>query len=286
MDADLRTLEELIVALRPRLHRYCARMVGSAFEGEDVVQDALASAVAAWSAQIERPENWLFRIAHNAALDALRRRRRLARFEADADPASIADPGEGAEARVSAQASLAALQALTPIERSCVVLCDVLGYAGDETAAILSVSIASVKAALHRGRAHLRQPPPAAEPIAPVAPEDRQRMRAYADRFNARDFDALRALLAEDVRLDLVNRVKLSGKPDVSIYFTRYAEAGDYRVSLAEAEGMPVLIVDTPFDGERVRYAVRMDWADGKIAAIRDFRYAPYILESLEIVSR
>jgi len=215
----------------------------------------------------------------------LRRRRRLARFEADADTASVADPGEGADARVSAQASLAALQALTPIERSCVVLCDVLGYAADETASILSVSIASVKAALHRGRARLRQPPPATEPIAPVTPENRQRMRAYADRFNARDFDALRALLAEDVRLDLVNRVKLSGKSDVSIYFTRYAEAGDYRVSLAEAEGLPVLIVDTPVDGGRVRYAVRLDWTAGKIAAIRDFRYAPYILESLEIVS-
>jgi RNA polymerase sigma-70 factor (ECF subfamily) len=282
MDTDLRALEELIATLRPRLHRYCARMVGSAFEGEDVVQEALASAVAAWSAQIERPENWLFRVAHNAALDALRRRRRLAQFEADADLASLADPGESADARVSAEASLAALQALTPIERSCVVLADVLGYAADETAEILSVSVASVKAALHRGRARLRQAPPVAAPPAAIAPEDRQRMRDYADRFNARDFDALRALLAEDVRLDLVNRVKLSGKPDVSIYFARYAEAGDYRVSLAEAEGMPVLLVDTPAEGGRVHYAVRMDWKDGKIAAIRDFRYAPYILESLE----
>jgi len=282
MDADLRALEDLIAQLRPRLHRYCARMVGSAFDGEDVVQDALANAVAAWSTEIERPENWLFRVAHNAALDALRRRRRLSQFEAEADASSVADAGEGADARVSAEASLAALQALTPVERSCVVLCDVLGYAADETAGILSVSIASVKAALHRGRQRLRELPPDAPPAA-VAAEDRRRMRDYADKFNARDFDALRALLAEDVRLDLANRVKLAGKKDVSVYFTRYAELDDYRVSLAQSEGWPVLVVEAQTAQGRVRYAVRLDWKDGHIAVIRDFRYAPYIMDSLAV---
>ncbi|HEY8950391.1 MAG TPA: sigma-70 family RNA polymerase sigma factor [Rhizomicrobium sp.] len=282
MDADLRALEELIAELRPRLHRYCARMVGSAFEGEDVVQEALANAVAAWSEEIERPENWLFRVAHNAALDALRRRRRLSQFEAEGDVATIADPGEGADARVAAEASLAALQALTPIERSCVVLGDVLGYAADETASILSVTVASVKAALHRGRVRVREMPPGAPPVA-IAPEERQRMRDYADKFNARDFDTLRALLAEDVRLDLANRVKLAGKKDVSVYFTRYAERDDYRVSLAQAEGWPVLVVEAQTAQGLVRYAVRLDWKDGHIAVIRDFRYAPYIMDSLAV---
>src|SRR5258708_15881110 len=71
--------------LRPGLHRYCARMVGSAFDGEDVVQDALAKAAEAWPGPgaIGAPRAWLFRIAHNAALDALRRRRRLAAGSAE-----------------------------------------------------------------------------------------------------------------------------------------------------------------------------------------------------------
>ena len=62
--------------MRPRLHRYCARMVGSAFEGEDVVQEALVHALQAWpmAGDIRQPQAWLMRIAHNAALDALRRR--------------------------------------------------------------------------------------------------------------------------------------------------------------------------------------------------------------------
>ena len=71
-------LPDLLAAMRPRLHAYCARMVGSAFDGEDVVQDAMAKAASAWpgAGGIERPESWLFRIAHNTALDFLRRRDR------------------------------------------------------------------------------------------------------------------------------------------------------------------------------------------------------------------
>ncbi len=282
MDADLTALNGLIAELRPRLHRYCTRMVGSAFDGEDVVQDALANAAAAWNDTIESPESWLFRIAHNAALDALRRRKRLSAFETDAELDAFADPGTESDSRVAVEATIAALQVLTPVERACVVLADVLGYANEEAAQILSISVASVKAALHRGRARLRDLPSTPEPASSIAPEDRQRLRAYADKFNARDFDALRALLAEDVHLDLVNRRKLSGKPDVSVYFTRYAEIADYRVSLAQAEGVPVLLVDAVSEEGRVRYVVRMDWRDGMIAAIRDFRYAPYIMDSLE----
>jgi RNA polymerase sigma-70 factor (ECF subfamily) len=281
MDGDLTALNGLIAELRPRLHRYCARMVGSAFDGEDVVQDALANAASAWNANIENPESWLFRVAHNAALDTLRRRKRLSAFEADAELDAFADPGAESDSRVAVEASLSALQALTPVERACVVLADVLGYANEEAADILSISVASVKAALHRGRARLRDLPATPPPASSVSSEDRDRLRAYADKFNARDFDALRALLAEDVRLDLVNRRKLAGKPDVSVYFTRYAEIGDFNVSLALAEGMPVLLVDALGEEGRIRYVVRLNWRDGKIAAIRDFRYASYVMDSL-----
>ena len=68
-------LGRLMAALRPSLHRYCARMVGSAFDGEDVVQEAFARATEAFAAAgpIEQPDRWLFRIAHNAGrIDAER----------------------------------------------------------------------------------------------------------------------------------------------------------------------------------------------------------------------
>jgi RNA polymerase sigma-70 factor, ECF subfamily len=72
-------IERLLVAMRPKLHRYCARMVGSVIDGEDVLQDALIKAVEAHpsAGPIGNPEGWLFKIAHNTALDFLRRKRRL-----------------------------------------------------------------------------------------------------------------------------------------------------------------------------------------------------------------
>src|SRR4029450_5385570 len=66
---------ELVSEVRPELHRYCARMTGSIFDGEDVVQDPLAKAYFALSQMEEPPplRPWLFRIAHNTAMDFLRR---------------------------------------------------------------------------------------------------------------------------------------------------------------------------------------------------------------------
>src|ERR1700722_3394490 len=70
--------EQLVGEIRPKLHRYCARMTGSAVDGEDIVQDALMKAFAALPSVgvIDNPAGWLFRIAHNTALDFLRRRLR------------------------------------------------------------------------------------------------------------------------------------------------------------------------------------------------------------------
>ena len=145
-------LTELMARMRPRLHRYCARMVGSAFDGEDVVQDALARAAVAYGDGVEHPERWLMRIAHNAALDALRRRRRATLRHAEADMGTIADQSAAADARVAAEASLAAFLALPPLQRGTVILGDVLGHPLAEMTEILGVTDAAAKAALRRGR--------------------------------------------------------------------------------------------------------------------------------------
>jgi RNA polymerase sigma-70 factor (ECF subfamily) len=280
-------LGQLMAELRPRLHRYCARMVGSAFDGEDVVQEALAKAAEALptAGVIERPESWLFRVAHNAALDALRRRKRQAAVRSDIDLAGVADTGAAADVRVAAAASLAAFMRLPVAQRSSVVLMDVLGHSLAETAAILGVSISAVKAALNRARTRLKALADAPDgPMPALATPERDRLRAYADKFNARDFDALRDLLAEDVRLDLVNRRRLNGRKDVSQYFNRYAEIFDWHVVPGLAEGRPALLVGDPADATgAIGYVVLLDWADGRIAAIRDFRMAPYVIESLAV---
>jgi RNA polymerase sigma-70 factor (ECF subfamily) len=290
MDENLaqHDVERLMTELRPRLHRYCARMVGSAIDGEDLVQETLAKAAEALpgGGTIERPESWLFRIAHNTALDALRRRRRQAAAPLDDHLDTIADHSAPADARVAATAGLATFLRLPPVPRSSVVLMDVLGHSLAETADILGVSVAAVKAGLHRGRARLRElaavpdaPPPA------LSAAERERLRSYADRFNARDFDALRALLAEDVRLDLVNRTRLAGRQDVGLYFTRYAETSGWHFTAGLAEGRPDLLVGSADPSAPPRYVVLLDWKDGRIAAIRDFLYAPYAMADLRIAA-
>jgi RNA polymerase sigma-70 factor (ECF subfamily) len=114
--------------------------------------------------------------------------------------------------------------------------------------------------------------------------EEQTRLRSYADRFNARDFDALRNLLAEDVKLDLVNRLRLAGRKDVSVYFGRYGESVDWKFAPGIAEGRPALLVSNPaHTPETIEYVVLLDWENGRICGIRDFRYAKYVTDGLRV---
>ena len=97
-----------LAELRPKLHRYCARMTGSVIDGEDVVQEAVLKAIEALdeAGALANPEGWLFRIAHNAALDFLRRRARQQAVRSDEDLDMIADHATPADIRVAAAASM------------------------------------------------------------------------------------------------------------------------------------------------------------------------------------
>ena len=103
----------LLVAMRPKLHRYCARMVGSVIDGEDVLQDALIKAVEAFATAgpIGNPEGWLFRIAHNTALDFLRRRNRQEALYSEAEVDMMADQLDAVTSRQIASRSSAHLHA-------------------------------------------------------------------------------------------------------------------------------------------------------------------------------
>src|SRR5467141_1121669 len=116
-------IDGLLARMRPKLHRYCARMVGSVIDGEDVLQDALIKAVESLASvgSVGNPEGWLFRIAHNTALDFLRRRNRQEALRSAEEVDMIADPADAVLSRQIASASLPVAQ------RSSVILMDVLG---------------------------------------------------------------------------------------------------------------------------------------------------------------
>src|SRR5499433_2038490 len=224
---------QLFEQLRPKLHRYCARMTGSVVDGEDVVQEALVKALEALPAAgtLANPEGWLFRIAHNAALDFLcRRARQEATFADDEDLELIAGPTDPDRDAFATVASLRTFMRLPTVQRSAVILVDVLGYTLAELSEIAGGSI--LKSALQRGRARLRElaSQPEAVPPPALAAFQRARLLEYAARFEARDFDAVRDMLADDVRLDLVNRLQRQGRREVGEYFHRYALNAEWRV--------------------------------------------------------
>jgi RNA polymerase sigma factor (sigma-70 family) len=270
--------------VRPDLHRYCARMTGSVIDGEDVVQDVLARAYYELSTLKEVPElkPWLFRIAHNRAIDHLRRYERRYGEPLDAEP-GIADDAatpEDALAREQAlRAALALFLGLPPTQRSAVILKDVLDHSTVEIAALLDLSVPAVSAALHRGRTGLREfaKALASEPNAPAGPVSPALAR-YAALFNSRNWDGVRAMLADDVRLDLVAQWKRSGRRDVSDYFTNYERLQGWRLVPGWLDGREVLALQ---NGGETRPAffieVEMTLPGDRVHAIRDFRYAPYI---------
>ncbi|HEY0911553.1 MAG TPA: sigma-70 family RNA polymerase sigma factor [Bradyrhizobium sp.] len=280
-------LNGLLARMRPKLHRYCARMTGSVIDGEDVLQDALIKAVEALASAgpLRNPEGWLFRIAHNTALDFLRRRSRQEALHSGEEVDMIADPADTVVNRQIAGASLRTFMRLPVAQRSSVILMDVLGCSLQEVCEVMDFSLPAVKAALHRGRTQLRElaEEPDDLPPAQLSQTDRDRLGAYVAHFNARDFDAIRAMISEDVRLELVNKLRLNGKAEVSRYFGNYSKVTDWHLVPGLVEGRPaILVFDPDAPGAPPKYFMLLSWSAGKVADIRDFRHAPYIIDGAE----
>jgi RNA polymerase sigma-70 factor, ECF subfamily len=287
--ADTRAaLDRLLAELRPKLHRYCARMTGSVIDGEDVVQEALVKAIEAFpqAQSIAHPEGWLFRIAHNAALDFLRRRTRQESARVDEDPDMIVDPAIPTRDRQIAAASLRTFMRLPAAQRSSVILMDVLGYSLEEIGGVMDSSVPAVKAALHRGRARLRAlaQEPEDAPLPGLAEPERSLLAAYVERFNARDFDAIRDMLADEVGLELVARTRMNGRNEVRKYFHNYALVEDWHFAAGLVDGRPAALVHRPdISPWAPAYFVLLAWDGGRVMQIRDFRHARYATEGAEL---
>ena len=277
----------LLARMRPRLHRYCARMVGSVIDGEDVLQDALIKAVESFGSAgpVHNPEGWLFRIAHNTALDFLRRRNRQQALRSAEEVDMIADPADAVLSRQIASASLRTFMRLPVAQRASVILMDVLGCSLTEICEVMDFSLPAVKAALHRGRTQLRElaDEPDDRPPPKLSDADRKRLGVYVAHFNARDFDAIRAMIADDVRLDLVNKTRMNGKIEVSKYFGNYSKVSDWHLVPGLVEGHPAILVFDPGEpGSAPKYFMLLQWSADKVATIRDFRHAAYVIDGAE----
>jgi RNA polymerase sigma-70 factor, ECF subfamily len=256
-------------------------------DGEDVLQDALIKAVESLASvgPVGNPEGWLFRIAHNTALDFLRRRNRQQALRSAEEVDMIADPADAVLSRQIASASLRTFMRLPVAQRASVILMDVLGCSLTEICEVMDFSLPAVKAALHRGRTQLRElaDEPDDRPPPKLSDADRKRLGVYVAHFNARDFDAIRAMIADDVRLDLVNKTRMNGKIEVSKYFGNYSKVSDWHLVPGLVEGHPAILVFDPGEpGSAPKYFMLLQWSADKVATIRDFRHAAYVIDGAE----
>jgi RNA polymerase sigma-70 factor, ECF subfamily len=284
-DARYLAFLQTITNLRPRLHRYCSRMTGSVLDGEDVVQEALFQAYRRLDTfdDSQPLAPWLFKIAHNRCIDFLRRRGARRKAESEAarpDFVPAVDPPGPALSRAVEHLVLG----LPPKERACVLLKDVFDYSLEEIAALVGSTVGAVKAALNRGRTKLAARP-GRSASTPASDADAARiLHLYVERFNRRDWDGLRELIAADARLKVADR--FAGRLDESPYFGNYERRTvPWRLAAGEVDGeLAVIVLGREADAWVPRSAVRLELAEGRVARIVDYSHCPWILPAAAVL--
>ena len=259
-------------ALRP------ARLMGSVIDGEDVVQDAFLRVLVTPPGDDVSLRAWLFRVAHNRAMDLLRARalRHGGPLDVGSDLADETAP-DALDRLMRQEAISLAIDRFTVLpatQRSAVILKDVLGESLTEIAALLEVAIDAGKGLLARGRARLNALPEVTPKLAPrpASPETAR----FVTLFNDRDWEALRGLLAADAKLQQ-SAYPLREGPTVREFFGIYATYNDVHLEAASLEGREVIAA---FDGKNTSpsHIMWLEWRNGEIIFIHDYRYVAYVI--------
>lgn len=299
----------LVAPYQQGVHIHCYRMLGSLHEAEDLLQEALLRAWRALDRFEERSSfrGWLYRIATNACLDTLKRRRRRVlpdAYSPAADPFAApapaaadvswlepypdrlldahedADPERRYEARETIELTfITAIQCLSPRQRAVLILRDALGFSARETAAMLEGSLASVNGALRRARAAIEESDGLRVPsgASALAEEEATLVGRYVRAWEAADVNALVALLREDARMTMPPTPSwYLGRAAISEFFAGFfaGEVGaDTRLVATGANRQPALAVYTRLPGDVYRpLAVKVLTIEGgTIAAITGF---------------
>jgi RNA polymerase sigma-70 factor (ECF subfamily) len=298
-------LDPRLLEHRRELTGYCYRMLGSAFDAEDAVQETL---VRAWRGLADFEgrsalRSWLYRIATNVCLDQLSgRQRRALPMDLSGSPwqpveSSLAarrpgtawvepvldrqvvpedaDPAERAVARETIRlAFVAALQHLPPRQRAVLILREVLRWKADEVAQLLESTVASVNSALQRARATLADHGGTPAPR-PLDEDQRELLERYIDAFERYDIDAFVRLLHEDATQHMPPfEMWLRGRGDIGAWML--GPGADCRGSVVvpvAANGAPAVAQYRPREGGgHEPWALHvLEVTDGRVAHISSF---------------
>ncbi len=309
---DREAFQRLFGPFRPGLKLYCYRMLGSLHEAEDAVQDAY---LRAWRGRLGfrgagSQKGWLYRIATNACLDAIKRRGIVRRvLIEDGSPPStsvpegepaielawveplpdseldmIADTAPGPHARIEAMdgvrlAFVAAIQELPPRQRAVLLLCDVLGWSAQEVGALIGGSTAAVNSALQRARATMASRdsrPTQASGRGELAGKEADLLGRYVRAWQERDLDGFVGLLKADARYAMPPwREWYSGRDRIGQFFgTVWPRYGAFRLLQTRANLQPAFALYTrSSEGQawRVHSLQVLEIDQGAIASIAMF---------------
>jgi RNA polymerase sigma-70 factor (ECF subfamily) len=282
---DEEAFRQLVDRHQRELHVHCYRILGSIEDAEDQVQETFLAAwhgITGFEARAS-VRTWLFKIATNRCLGALRAARRRPAVPPAAPPGlpeptssseviwlqpcpdvlleELPEPAPGPEARYEAREAIAlafvsALQLLPPHQRAVLVLRDVLGFRCGEVAAMLDSSQDSVSSALKHARAnlHKRLPSPADPPPTPGSAVEREVAERLTRAYETGDVDAVVALLTDDVVLTApLAPVAYEGRAAAGRFLRSgtFRDGRTYRLIATRANGQPAfgLYVRDPVTG-------------------------------------
>jgi RNA polymerase sigma-70 factor (ECF subfamily) len=289
---------------RTELTAYCYRMLGSAFEADDAVQETLVRAWRSFDGFEGRSSlrSWLYRIASNVCFDMLKGRQRRAlpidlmavgHADGPVDPpvsestwigpipdrrvvATTADPAEAAVVRESVRlAFVAALQLLPPRQRAVLILREVLKWKADEVAELLDTTVVSVNSALQRARSTLADRDVADVARGPIDAAQEELLARYVDAFERFDIDSLVSLLHADATMSMPPfPMWLRGASELGVWLRGPgSECRGSRVARIDANGAPGFAqwrVDP--DGGYTAWSIHvLELSGGAIAAIDFF---------------
>jgi RNA polymerase sigma-70 factor (ECF subfamily) len=277
---------DVLSPFRPQLHRFCRRLTGDIWEAEDLLQDTILRGFGVLGSlhhTIRNPRGYLLRIATNSWFDALRRRD----LETRTLPATTADeftPADPAEVR---GASTRLLQLLAPQERAAVVMKEVFDMSLEEIAQVLGTTVGGVKAALHRGRSHLRDSQSGRSPRR--TPPAEAIVKRFVELLNGSDLKGLLELMLDTGTVEMPGSLVETGRNEFERKGSWFWHAVHVHPELppekrpvkfvnetALFENEPLVLSFAPGESGRLLAAVtRLEESGGRITRVRCYQFCP-----------